>query len=116
MLGEIRVVLLAREPLLLSGRHDPAVLDDGGGAVVIEGRNPEDAHRLPALRSEYRVDEWSDYATLRQHDEAAEYEHHDEYRKQPEFLPFLHECQSSLVLRRLKWISVSLKLALAENG
>ena len=43
---EGRVVLLAGEALLLRGGDDAAVLDQRRGAVVIEGGNPEDAHRL----------------------------------------------------------------------
>ncbi len=42
--GKAGIVLLAREALLLRGRDDLAVLDQRRGAVVIEGRNPEDAH------------------------------------------------------------------------
>ena len=68
-----------------------------GTKVVRHGRYitfqlAEVAHRVPALGSENRVDEGGDRAALRQHDEAAEHKHHDEYRKQPEFLPFPHEC------------------------
>ena len=44
------VVLLAREPLLLGGREDRTVLDEDGGAVVIEGGNAEDAHPGPLKR------------------------------------------------------------------
>ena len=42
--GIVRVVLLARKALLLRSRDDPSVLDEGGGAVVIERRESEDAH------------------------------------------------------------------------
>ena len=44
--GKDGVVLLAGEALLLRGRHDAAVLDQRRGAVVIEGGNAENAHRL----------------------------------------------------------------------
>ena len=39
------VVLLAAEPLLLGRRHDTAVLDESGRAVVVERRDAEDPHR-----------------------------------------------------------------------
>ncbi len=42
--GEARVVLLAREALLLRGRHDATVLDECCGAVVIERRDAQDPH------------------------------------------------------------------------
>ena len=45
--GKALVVLSAREALLLRGRDDPAVDDEGGGAVVIEGGEPENVHRPP---------------------------------------------------------------------
>ena len=45
--GEAGIVLLAGETLLLGGGHDPPVVDQSGRAVVIEGGDPEDAHRLP---------------------------------------------------------------------
>ena len=44
--GNAGVVLLPGEALLLRGRDDPAVLDQRRGAVVIEGGNAEDAHRV----------------------------------------------------------------------
>ncbi len=40
--GERRVTLLAGEALLLRGGHDLAVPQQAGGAVVVEGRDPED--------------------------------------------------------------------------
>src|SRR5215468_8760763 len=42
--GKPRVVLPATEPLLLCRGHDSAVLHEGRGAVVVEGRDAEDAH------------------------------------------------------------------------
>ena len=42
--GKARVVLLAGESLLLSGRDDAAVLDKGSRAVVVEGGNAEESH------------------------------------------------------------------------
>ena len=39
VLGEPVVVLLPRKPLLLSSSHDAPVLDEAGGAVVVEGRD-----------------------------------------------------------------------------
>src|ERR1700756_1653890 len=44
VLRKRRVMFLAREALLLSGRDDKAVLDQRGGAVVIERGDAEDAH------------------------------------------------------------------------
>ena len=41
---EARVVLLAREALLLRRCHDPPVLDDSCRAVVIEGGETKNAH------------------------------------------------------------------------
>src|SRR5262249_55039837 len=46
MRREARVLLLAREALLLRGRHDAAIDEQRGGAVVIERRNAEDTHGL----------------------------------------------------------------------
>ncbi len=47
------IVLLPREPLLLRRGHDPAVDDQRGGAVVVEGRDSEDggheSRLLPAV-------------------------------------------------------------------
>ena len=40
-----RIVLLPGETLLLRRGDDAAVLDQRRGAVVIEGGNPENAHR-----------------------------------------------------------------------
>src|SRR5687768_16909660 len=40
-----RIVLLAREPLFLGGRNDAAVLNQGGGAVLIKGRKAQDPHQ-----------------------------------------------------------------------
>ena len=44
--GEVRIVLAAREPLLLRRRHDAAVLDQRRRGIVVEGRDAEDTHRL----------------------------------------------------------------------
>jgi hypothetical protein len=44
------IVLLAREPLLLGRGHDPAVLDQGGGAVVVKGGDPQNEHAASSLR------------------------------------------------------------------
>ena len=38
------IVLLAGEPLFLGSGHDRAVLDQGGGAVVVERGNTQDTH------------------------------------------------------------------------
>ena len=46
---ETGIVLLAREALLLRGRHDTAVFDQGCGAVVIERRKPDNAHSATSL-------------------------------------------------------------------
>ena len=48
--GKAGVVLLAGEALLLGGRNDAPVNHDGGSAVVIERRDPEDAHRAVRTR------------------------------------------------------------------
>ncbi len=39
-----RVVLGPAEALFLGRGHDPAVVDEGGGAVVVEGGDAKDAH------------------------------------------------------------------------
>ena len=52
--GKGRIVLPAREPLFLGGGDDVAVDHEGRSAVVVECRNPEDAHGRP---SEQRIDE-----------------------------------------------------------
>jgi hypothetical protein len=39
------VMLLSGKALLLRRGDDPAVIDQRGGAVVIEGRNAKDPHR-----------------------------------------------------------------------
>src|SRR5262245_11672689 len=49
MVREAGIVLLAREALLLGGRDDAAVLDQGGRAVVVERREPENAHSATDL-------------------------------------------------------------------
>ncbi len=41
---EALIVLLAGEALLLRGGDDASVLDQRGRAVVVEGRNADDAH------------------------------------------------------------------------
>ena len=73
---EARVVLLARKALFLRGGDDAAVLKQRCGAVVVERRDSEDVH----CRSEQRVDERRDCRALREHDEHAQYGHHDENR------------------------------------
>src|SRR5205085_6909740 len=60
-----RVVLLACETFFLCGGDDATVLDQRGGAVVIERRDAENAHAF----SEQCVDERREYGSLRQHDE-----------------------------------------------
>ena len=67
-------MLLAREALFLRGGENPPVLDQGGGAVVIERRDAEDAHG-----SENRVDERRDGAGPAQREQ------------QPAFLANPHE-------------------------
>src|SRR5690606_25871972 len=42
---EGRVVLLPREALFLRRREELTVADEAGGAVVVEGADPEDVHR-----------------------------------------------------------------------
>src|SRR6266571_772505 len=44
-MGKMRVVLLAAETLLLRGGQQPAVLDQTGGTVMVEGGDAEDAQR-----------------------------------------------------------------------
>ena len=55
---ERRVALHAREPLLLGSGDDGAVLEQAGGAVVIESGDPEDVRQLasPLKESRSRVD------------------------------------------------------------
>ena len=55
--GKAGVLLPARKALLLRRRHDAAVHEKRGSAVVIERRDAENAH---ARRLEQRVDERSD--------------------------------------------------------
>ena len=52
--GKARVVLLAREALFLRGGDDLAVLDQGRGAVVVEGGDAQDAHAAQRPRTECR--------------------------------------------------------------
>ncbi len=78
-----RVVLLAREALLLRRRDDAAVLDQAGGRIVVVGGDSEDAR---SARLEQRVDERRDRARLREHDQQAEQDEHDDDRQQPVFL------------------------------
>src|SRR5690242_17626162 len=40
---------------------------------------------------EQRVDEWCDRRALGEHDQAAEHDHHDQNRQQPELLALAHE-------------------------
>src|SRR6266436_8170027 len=42
--GKTCVVLLSYEPFLLGGRYDTPVIDEGRRAVVIKGRDAQDAH------------------------------------------------------------------------
>jgi hypothetical protein len=91
LLGEGRVVLLAREALFLRRAHQLAVLDQRRGTVMIESRDPEHAHGEGLVLLEERVDERRDGRALGQHDQATEDHHHDEDRQQPELLAFLHE-------------------------
>ena len=44
-LGIAGVILLAGKAFLLGGRNDAPVHDQGGGAVVIKGRQAKDTHR-----------------------------------------------------------------------
>ena len=46
--GKRGVVLLPGESLLLRRGHDMAVVDEGRRAVVVVGRNAQDAHESPA--------------------------------------------------------------------
>src|SRR6516165_4454927 len=48
MHGKASVVLLAREALLLRCRHDAAVDEKRGGAVVVEGGDAENPHAARA--------------------------------------------------------------------
>ena len=48
---ETGIVLLAREALLLRRRDDLAVLDQRGRAVVVERRDPENAHAVGPLQN-----------------------------------------------------------------
>jgi hypothetical protein len=91
VLREARIVLLAREALLLRGADEMAVLDQRGGAVMIESRDAEHAHEGCSSFLEQRVDERRDGRTLGQHDQAAEDHHHDQDRQQPELLALPHE-------------------------
>ncbi len=49
VLREVEVVLLAREALFLGGRDDAPVLDEAGGAVVVESGDSENVHLFRAL-------------------------------------------------------------------
>jgi hypothetical protein len=51
VLREAIVMFQPSEPLLLRGGHDLAVPDEAGGAIVIEGGDPEDVHARAADRS-----------------------------------------------------------------
>ena len=42
--GKGRIVLLAREPLLLRRRNDPPIAHQARGAVVVESGDAEDVH------------------------------------------------------------------------
>ncbi len=42
---KVGIVLLAREALFLRRRDDLAIADQGGGAIVVEGGNPQNQHR-----------------------------------------------------------------------
>ena len=51
LLGKAGVVFLPAKALLLGGRDDVAILNQGGGAVVIEGGDAEDKHPRKRCRS-----------------------------------------------------------------
>src|SRR5581483_211384 len=80
---ESRVVLPAREALLLRGGNDSAVLDKAGGAVVIVRRDAKDV-RGHAL--EEGVDERRDGARLREDDQQAEEHEHNRDGHEPVLL------------------------------
>src|SRR5262249_2948973 len=48
--GKIGIVPLARKPLFLGRGNDLAVAHQGGGAVVVEGGEPENSHNANRLR------------------------------------------------------------------
>ena len=61
--GEAGVVLLAREALFLAGRHDHAVLQEGGRGVVVVGADAEDVFAqnwcLAAARGPSGLGSWA---------------------------------------------------------
>src|SRR5579871_1267283 len=93
ILGRVRwksgIVLLAREALLLRGRDNFAIAHQRRGAVVIKSGDSQNLHVSGGL--EQRVNEWCDGGTLRQHQQYAEQQHHDQNRQQPILLAGLEE-------------------------
>src|SRR5437899_1475024 len=51
-----------------------------------------DSDNVMSLRSEQGVDERRHRRSLREHDQAAEQQEHEDDRQQPELLPLSHEC------------------------
>jgi hypothetical protein len=50
MMWVAAVVLLARKSLFLSGSDDTPVLDEGGSAIMVKGRNTQDANCTVSVR------------------------------------------------------------------
>ncbi len=44
LMGKAGIMLFSSKALLLGCRDDPSVIDEGGGTVVIEGRNTKNVH------------------------------------------------------------------------
>ena len=98
MVREIGVMFPPRETLLLRRGNDRAIGQQRRGTVVIEGGNAKDMGHSRNLDpvpqtggSKNRVDEGCDGGALGENQQAAEQDHDDQNRQQPEFLSNAHE-------------------------
>jgi hypothetical protein len=82
-----RIVLFPAEPFFLGRGDDRSVCDKRGGAVVVQRRDAENAHR----RSEQGIDERRDGAALCQNEKPSEDNHHKHDRQEPKLLSRPHE-------------------------
>ena len=85
------IMLLACEPLFLRRSDDFAVFDERGCTVVVKGRNAQNSHRRAVRFLKNRIDERRHRGALREHQEAAKDNHHDDDRHQPVLLARAHE-------------------------
>jgi hypothetical protein len=85
ILRESRVVLLTGEAFLLRRGCDFAILNQGGGTVVVKSGDAKDPHRSVELKQ--RVDEWCNGGALDENQQQSKNQHEQHHRKKPVPLP-----------------------------